>query len=250
MLGEELKRRREELGISLVEISEATRIGTRFLKAIETDNFAALPGGIFTRSFIRAYAKEVGMDADYAIALYQEQSGAADHPASDPPQAEADGGPFVYHEPSHTFWPSVLLATVAALILGTGGWAIKHYMSRPPEPEVAVATPDQQSPPPVAIQTSTPTQTDGLTLTLQATGPCWIRYSIDDGQPTQLVLQQGDTRDIAASEQIDLSIGNTQALSLRINNRDAQFPENTPIVLKKLTITPETASTFLVTHDR
>lgn len=72
-LGEELKRRREERNISLTDISEATRIGTRFLKAIEADNFSVLPGGIFTRSFIRAYAREIGMDEDEAISLYQQQ---------------------------------------------------------------------------------------------------------------------------------------------------------------------------------
>src|SRR4030095_447755 len=72
-LGEELRHRREQRGISLAEISEATRIGTRFLKGIETDNFSILPGGIFTRSFIRAYAKHVGMDEDEAIALYLQQ---------------------------------------------------------------------------------------------------------------------------------------------------------------------------------
>src|SRR5215467_2789291 len=71
-LGEELRRLREERGIALSDISEGTRIGTRFLKAIEENNFSVLPGGIFTRSFIRAYAKRVGMDEDEAIGLYQQ----------------------------------------------------------------------------------------------------------------------------------------------------------------------------------
>src|SRR5437660_3061072 len=72
-LGEELKHKREQRGITLAEIAEATRIGTRFLKAIETDNFSILPGGIFTRSFIRAYAKYVGMNEEDAIGLYIQQ---------------------------------------------------------------------------------------------------------------------------------------------------------------------------------
>src|ERR1041385_6555643 len=72
-LGEELRQRREQRGISLAEISETTRIGTRFLKAIETDNFSILPGGIFTRSFIRAFAKHVGMNEDEALSLYLQQ---------------------------------------------------------------------------------------------------------------------------------------------------------------------------------
>src|SRR5688572_4766855 len=72
-LGEELKRKREERNISLNEISESTRIGIRFLKAIDSDNYSILPGGIFTRSFIRAYAKQVGMNEDEAMGLYNEQ---------------------------------------------------------------------------------------------------------------------------------------------------------------------------------
>jgi cytoskeletal protein RodZ len=72
-LGEELRHRREQQGITLADIAEATRIGTRFLKAIETDNFSILPGGIFTRSFIRAYAKHVHMNEDEAIGLYLQQ---------------------------------------------------------------------------------------------------------------------------------------------------------------------------------
>lgn len=72
-LGEELRHKREQQGITLADIAEATRIGTRFLKAIETDNFSTLPGGIFTRSFIRAYAKHVRMNEDEAIALYLQQ---------------------------------------------------------------------------------------------------------------------------------------------------------------------------------
>ena len=72
-LGEELKRRREERDISLNEISESTKIGIRFLKAIDSDNYSILPGGIFTRSFIRTYAKQVGMNEDEAMGLYNEQ---------------------------------------------------------------------------------------------------------------------------------------------------------------------------------
>src|SRR5215469_7240526 len=73
-LGEELKSRREERGKTLFAISESTRIGTRFLKAIEENRFSVLPGGIFTRSFIRAYAREVGMDEVEAIARFVQES--------------------------------------------------------------------------------------------------------------------------------------------------------------------------------
>src|SRR4030095_2913803 len=88
-LGEELRHKREQRGITLAEIAEATRIGTRFLKAIETDNFSILPGGIFTRSFIRAYAKHVGMNEDEAIGLYLQQ---VSSPSVEAPEATDEPG--------------------------------------------------------------------------------------------------------------------------------------------------------------
>jgi cytoskeletal protein RodZ len=94
-LGEELKRRREERQIALTDISEATRIGTRFLKAIEMDNYGVLPGGIFTRSFIRAFAKQVGMDEDEAIALYQQQVAGVSAEAAPQQRGESIAPPVV-----------------------------------------------------------------------------------------------------------------------------------------------------------
>src|SRR5919109_741807 len=69
-IGEKLRLARETRGIALREISEQTRISMRYLEAIESDNYGNLPGGIFNRSFIRAYAKFIGYDEHEAIEDY------------------------------------------------------------------------------------------------------------------------------------------------------------------------------------
>lgn len=69
--GENLQREREMRGVTLQEISAATKISVRFLQALEGEEFAKLPGGIFTRSFIRAYAKYLGLDEERVLAEYQ-----------------------------------------------------------------------------------------------------------------------------------------------------------------------------------
>ena len=66
-IGEKLRLAREARGIALRDISEQTRISMRYLEAIESDDYRRLPGGIFNRSFIRAYAKFIGYDEDQAI---------------------------------------------------------------------------------------------------------------------------------------------------------------------------------------
>ncbi|OLD22475.1 MAG: hypothetical protein AUI91_01825 [Acidobacteria bacterium 13_1_40CM_3_56_11] len=60
--GSSFKRARETKGISIDQIASETRISTRFLLAIENEQFHLLPGGIFNRGFIRAYAEKVGLD--------------------------------------------------------------------------------------------------------------------------------------------------------------------------------------------
>jgi cytoskeleton protein RodZ len=69
-IGEKLRLAREARGIALRDISEQTRISIRYLEAIETDDYRRLPGGIFNRSFIRAYAKFVGFDEHQALEDY------------------------------------------------------------------------------------------------------------------------------------------------------------------------------------
>ena len=69
-IGEKLRLAREARGIALREISEQTRISIRYLEAIETDDYKRLPGGIFNRSFIRAYAKFIGYDEHQALEDY------------------------------------------------------------------------------------------------------------------------------------------------------------------------------------
>jgi cytoskeletal protein RodZ len=66
--GSTFKARREAKGLSLEQIATETRISTRFLQAIEHDDFQVLPGGIFSRGFVRAYAEVLGMDPDKAVA--------------------------------------------------------------------------------------------------------------------------------------------------------------------------------------
>ena len=69
-IGEQLRLAREGRGIPLREISDQTRISVRYLEAIETDDFKRLPGGIFNRSFVKAYARYVGYDEKEALEAY------------------------------------------------------------------------------------------------------------------------------------------------------------------------------------
>jgi cytoskeleton protein RodZ len=63
-IGETLKRERLKLGFDLEKISQDTKIATRLLQAVEADQLDKLPGGVFTKNFVRQYARAVGLDED------------------------------------------------------------------------------------------------------------------------------------------------------------------------------------------
>jgi cytoskeleton protein RodZ len=68
--GDRLKREREMRGIKLEEIAESTKIGKRNLTALEDERFDQLPGGIFNKGFVRAYAKFLGLDEEQMVSDY------------------------------------------------------------------------------------------------------------------------------------------------------------------------------------
>jgi cytoskeletal protein RodZ len=65
--GLKMKRAREERGVSLRHIAEVTKISISALEALERSDVSRLPGGIFSRAFVRSYALEVGLDPEQTV---------------------------------------------------------------------------------------------------------------------------------------------------------------------------------------
>ena len=81
-----LRRAREQRGVSLQDLAVTTKISARVLEALERNDPSKLPGGIFSRAFVRAYAREVGLDPELAaanfVAAFPAESGADEMPAT------------------------------------------------------------------------------------------------------------------------------------------------------------------------
>src|SRR5271169_4234524 len=78
--GERLKRERELREVTLAEITSATRIATRFLEALENEDWDKLPGGVFNRGFVRAVARYLGLDEEALLGEYDLAHGAQVQP--------------------------------------------------------------------------------------------------------------------------------------------------------------------------
>jgi cytoskeleton protein RodZ len=126
--GEQLRLAREARGITLRHISDQTRISIRYLEAIESDDYKRLPGGIFNRSFIKSYAKQIGFDEKEAIEGYlrtAREQGESDEVATTPYRSHVytDGG-------TRSPLVTLLLTVLILAILSLGVYAAVHWYQR------------------------------------------------------------------------------------------------------------------------
>jgi cytoskeleton protein RodZ len=126
-IGEQLRLAREERGIGLREICDQTRISVHYLEAIEANDYKRLPGGVFNRSFIKAYAKCVGYDEREAIEGYtrylREHGESADDVNTTPMHSK------VYTDTPATRspWLTVVLAVLILALLTAGALAALYW---------------------------------------------------------------------------------------------------------------------------
>jgi len=62
-----MRQAREQRGVTLRQIADATKIGISQLEALERNDISRLPGGIFSRAFVRSYAVEIGVDPEQTV---------------------------------------------------------------------------------------------------------------------------------------------------------------------------------------
>lgn len=126
--GETLRRERELRQISLREIAEATKINLRYLDALERDDFRHLPGGVFNKGFVRAYAQFIGIDPEAMVTAYLEEDGRQ--------QARAARATGATHSVTETvepprstgarFWLAALVIILLLVALGAGLTALGY----------------------------------------------------------------------------------------------------------------------------
>jgi cytoskeleton protein RodZ len=174
--GERLRREREMRGVSLDDIADATKIGTRLLRALEEEHFELLPGGIFNKGFVRAYSKYLGLNEEEAVADYLEAAGEttsdprviAEQNSSRIDRSGAESGPS--RQAGFPIIPVLILLLVIAA--GAGGWQIYQERVRDREAKrqaasaassVGSASPAASSPTAMTTPSTVPdTSTNGV----------------------------------------------------------------------------------------
>ena len=239
--GEELRREREIRGISLKEIADATKISRRFLEAIERNDHKTLPAPVFTRGFVREYARYLGLNSEEMVNRYNfaaagdDRIEKSDHlerlvhpePATPAPQpAKKTGIPPPYARIDRNV---IVTAIIIAALAGVTWWAVATKRLRTtgstPDPVVTAPAPAAALPttaPPIATDTATAAPADDgrLHLTMEVTENSWVTLEVDGATALNDEVQAGTTRTFDADGQFRFrTIGNAAGLTLTLNGR-------------------------------
>jgi cytoskeleton protein RodZ len=241
--GGKLRDARERRGVSLRQIANATKISISALEALERNDVSRLPGGIFSRAFVRSYAIEVGLDPDATIqefiAQFPNDSITAGHPGKDQEDhvaVESD------RRTAGTFLWLILLSLPIA-----GGLVYFATAGRPAGPQTVAALPPESretapaaappegSPsapaaaaaappePAAAVPPAAPAAAENLlVIRLAVRRPCYVSATVDGEKRIDRLLQPGEEQTIEVRREMVVTAGDASALTLTLNGAEAR----------------------------
>ena len=218
-VGTILREARNRRKVELAEVEAATRIRFRYLRAIEDEEWDVLPGGVYTRGFIRTYASFLGLDGDRLVSDYRESVEPWHRSAgAPPPQPEgggASGGPR-----GAALAVLVVIAVIAVAVIaivaipggGGGGGVPAHHRH-----EVAREAKPQAKP--------TSSAGSGVTVKLTASAEVWACLLDAKGKAlvNGLILEAGAEEGPFHSGSFTVSFVNGEVKML-IDGREAEIP--------------------------
>ncbi|MBV8520360.1 MAG: DUF4115 domain-containing protein [Acidobacteria bacterium] len=267
--GEELRREREIRGISLKEIADATKISKRFLEALERNDHRTLPAPVFTRGFVREYARYVGLNAEEMVNRYN-FAAANDDRIEKPPHVERHPAAPVRDitpkaPPKRGIPPAYARINMGAVVLvliiialgGVAYWAIQHKRDGELGADINATPPVSAAKnvvaPPVVPPAPKPADDSVLRLGIEVTADSWIDLKADGKPVFHDVLAHGEHRSFEAQQQFRFDrIGNAAGVQLTLNGTrvpplggDGEVVKNRVFdrdTLRQLRAAPQTAT--------
>ncbi|CCK27075.1 membrane protein [Streptomyces davaonensis JCM 4913] len=230
-VGRALQQARIAAGLTVDDVSNATRVRLPIVHAIEADDFGPCGGDVYARGHIRTLAKAVGIDPAPLLAQYDADHGGRPAPTPAAPLFEAER---IRPERRGPNWTAAMVAAIVAVIGFVGFTAFKGddggagsvaegatpSTSKPATTKPKTEKPEDPKPEPSDSAIAAAPQ-DKVTVQVSAAdGKSWISAKDHNGRLLfDGLLQQGDSKTFQDSEKINLVLGDAGAIQLYVNGK-------------------------------
>ena len=215
--GEELRKRREELGYTLQTAEEETKIRKLYLQALENEDFTILPPKIYAVGFVKNYARFLGLNEKQITEQFKELAYVNEIIEEEIPDT--------VHKASLPYWLNVknVLAAVIFLILAiwAGNFLVSYFAGQNIVEQPPVKPPAVQSQEPAAQEpgniAATPEKVD---LTIIATQECWMEVVIDGANSFTGFIKAGEEKIFSGKKSVYIKAGNAGGIELVLNGEN------------------------------
>jgi cytoskeleton protein RodZ len=216
--GERLKREREMREVSMDELTKATRISTRFVEALENEDWGQLPGGVFGHGFVRTIARYLGLNEESLLGEY-DLARSEQAPAPSPKPEERIPAPPTWLTVLAVF---LLLLLVAGLFnAGRYGWH-RYAAYRAAKKSAAASLSTQSQPQSGSTSPGSAEQSSAaapLDLSVSTSAATRVRILADSKLLLDAELPAGETRHFSANQQFEVTAGDSSAVLLELNGK-------------------------------
>lgn len=211
--GAELREAREQRGLSIEEIAEATRIPPRYLRALEEDApVERFPAPVYARFFLREYARFLGLDDRPLVARFDEEHAEELEPRLE--EIPADRGEPPRRGRVLAGVSALVLAAIAVASLVRGGAPVPRAL--PSQPQQPPATGGAS---PAALPTQAPAPVRHIRLVLRAAEPSWVHLVADGAIVRSETLAPGAVVRVRADRSVGIRFGNPDGVTLEVNGK-------------------------------
>jgi cytoskeleton protein RodZ len=244
-LGQELKRERELRGISLKEIAGSTKINIKFLQALENDELEILPGEFFIKGILSAYAKCLGLEKEYVLNKYYEDSLLKELDSESEHQTKKSSSNVFPRKLN--FFSLVFISVLLFLIFLSFYFISRPRKSAEASQETQIAVPFQEKepiPPPKELPQIKEASELGLKISFLY--DTWIQVYADGELVLDGLKKEGEQASVRAGDELILHLGNAGGISYSLNGRTGKPLGNLGAVRKNIKINFDNFNEFLV----